>query len=102
MRWFKMMKTEKLQEVVLECYRELFKAAAPKGNFDKMMTSGEAKTPRFFMRYYLAEEKQQKIMEAVCKKHKLKPFEQRKVIGECALGCSPTVSKEAWEKERKA
>ena len=80
---------EYLWEICMEIYRKMFSEATPKANFDVLISTGEAKKEGFFMNYYLRKEKQEEIINAICKKHKLAKHEKEKVINEIYLGCSP-------------
>jgi len=62
---------EKISRVIMECYRELFKKAEPPADFDKLVKTGEAKKENFFMNYYLDDDIQERIIEEICRKHKL-------------------------------
>jgi hypothetical protein len=74
--------------------------ATPSADFDKLIESGEAKEPDFFMKYYLDLKKQDEIIDEICKKHKLNSLEKRKVSIEIHLGSAPNSSKKSWLKER--
>ena len=85
------MKTdEQLWEVTLQIYRQLYKEATPSADFDAMLKSGEAAKPQFFMKYYLPDTRTAKIIETVCKKHKLDKRDAQRVEGSIWLGSSPT------------
>jgi len=95
------MKTDKqLWKICKEIYREMFKRAEPKADFDVILDSVEGQEKEFFMKYFLESEKQEKIIDSICKKHKLKFWERRKVDVEVYLGCSPNTSKKTWKEHR--
>lgn len=79
----------KYQKIVQEIYREIYKRAKPKGDWNKMLKSGEAKMPNFFAKYYLDEHIQQVIITEICKKHKLTRREIDAIRTEVTLGSSP-------------
>lgn len=81
----------KNKEIMMEIYRRMFKEAKPSGNFNKMMKSGETKQEYFFMKYCLQQERQDEIVEEVCKENKIRnKFKIHQFKDSCALGCSPT------------
>lgn len=88
-------------EIIMETYRELYKAAKPSADFDELIKTGEAKKKDFFMRYYLNEEKLESIIEKVSKKYKLSSTERAGLGIEICLGSAPTSALEAWKKARK-
>jgi len=84
------MKTDKrLWNICREIYKELFRKARPSRDFDDIEKCGEGKKPNWFMKYYLPQETQTKIIEHHIKKHKLTGDEQKKVRFEMYLGCAP-------------
>ena len=84
------MKTDKrLWEICRKIYKELFKKARPSRNFDDIEKSDEGKKHNWFMKYYLPQETQTKIIERHMKKYKLTANEQKKVRFEMYLGCAP-------------
>ena len=74
----------------MDIYRQLYKEATPSADFDKMRKSGETAKPRFFMKYYLPDTRTAKIIETICKKHKLDKRDAQRVAGSIWLGSSPT------------
>lgn len=90
-----------MNNIVMEMYKELFKAAKPSADFEKMIKSGEASKPDWFMRYYLPMDKQQAIINKIAKKHKLNEMEKRGLSIEACLGSSPNSSIETWIEVRK-
>ena len=84
-----MKKKAELWKICKEIYREMFKEATPSVDFDKMVESGEAKKPEFFMKYYLSMKRQDDIINKFCKKYNIKGLEKRAIIKEVYLGCSP-------------
>lgn len=96
-----MRSNKKLMEIYIEIYRELFKAAKPSADFDKLIKTKTVKKPRWFFRYYLPMDKQIEITEKVCNKYKLDKRDRKKIELELFLGCTPVSSKEAWKEYRK-
>lgn len=89
------MKDQKLFEIVVDVLRRMYKKATPSADLDKLMKSGETKKPRWFMRYYLAMEMQQEILNDELKKYKLTDIEKRKIENTVWLGASPSCVREA-------
>ena len=78
-------------KVVMPIYKEMYKKATPKADIDKLIEDGTTKQERWFMKYYLSEEKQDEIIKKHCKG--LKKLEKKKVKFEVLLGASPTDTK---------
>ena len=83
------MKTdEKLWEICMKIYREAYRKAEPKADFDGLIKSGEAKKPDFFMKYYLPEKE---FAERVQRHTRgLGEMDRHKVSQEVYLGSGPT------------
>ena len=94
------MNLTKNEKMLLEIYKKMYKEAEPKADFDKMIKSGETKIREFFLGYYLSNERQEKIIESVCKKYKVDKMYIRKFKTEVMLGCSPTAIREVMLKKR--
>lgn len=80
---------EDLWDICLDIYRQMFKEAEPSADFDKMLASGEAKRPDFFMDYYLDQDRQDIIMAFQIGKHRLNRIQADAVRTEVCLGCAP-------------
>lgn len=80
---------KKLIEIVLDIYQEIYKEATPKADFRQLMKLGVVKQEGWFMDYSLSEQKQTKIIDKHCKKHRLTKKEKNRVGLEVTLGCSP-------------
>ena len=89
-------KDKKLWKICMDIYREAFKKAEPSADFDKLLTSGEAKKPQFFMRYFLEQEVQMGIFEKHTKKNKLSKHDAHRVCKEVTLGSLPNTSRKTW------
>ena len=83
----------------MEIYRQMYKEANPSANFDELIKVGETKKPDWFMKYYLPMERQEEILNEICKKHKCSKLERHQISKEIFLGCSPNSCKESWEYE---
>ena len=80
---------EKLWEICMDIYREMYKKSEPSADFDELIESGETKKPMWFMNYELEEDKASQIVQKHFEKNKLRKFERRKVSMEVFLGCAP-------------
>ena len=96
-----MKSNEKLWDICLEIYNKMYKEAKPSADFDKLMKLGITKKPNWFMKYFLPTEKQETILEKICKKYKLCEYEKRKIRTTVYLGSAPNSSEETWKKARK-
>ena len=83
------MKQEKIDEIIIEIYQELFSNSTPKGNFKKMIESGETKQEQFFLKYQCDENKQTEIIDRILNKYKVKGLLRRRFEKTIVLGCSP-------------
>ena len=86
---------KRIENAMLDCYRELFANSTPKGDFDKLME--EAELNEFgqkvipFMDYEIDEEDFETILEKYMndKSIKLSAYEKRGFSIAITLGCSP-------------
>ena len=86
---------ERIENAMLDCYRELFANSTPKGDFDKLMEEaelnewGQKVIP--FMYYELDEDLFQSILQKYIddKSLKLSKYEKRSFSISIHLGCSP-------------
>jgi len=86
-------------EIIMEIYRRLFKRAEPSANIDKIIKTGEGKKPNFFMKYYLSEKVQDKIIKEVLDKNKIKnKYKIQQFFTTILLGSAPNSSLENWKK----
>jgi hypothetical protein len=83
------------EKILFEIYRKLYKEATPSADFDKLLESGEASKPNFFMNYYLEEERIVEIIEEVCKKHRVPKLLRRNYSINVFLGAAPTSKKKS-------
>ena len=91
------------KKVCLPIYKELFKKSEPSGNFNEMMKSGETKEEGFFYKYYMPQDKIDNIinkhLKRLTQKLRIRKYEKNKIRTTILFGCSPTSSKERWEKK---
>lgn len=88
-------KKKRIENAMLDCYRELFAKSTPKGDFDKLME--EASTNEFgqkvipFMDYEIDEKDFDTILQKYIedKLLKLSKYEKRGFSISIHLGCSP-------------
>ena len=86
---------KRIENAMLDCYRELFANSTPKGDFDKLME--EASTNEFgqkvipFMDYEIDEKDFDTILQKYVddKLLKLSKYEKRRFSISIHLGCSP-------------
>lgn len=94
------MKKNKESEIILNIYRKMFKESTPSADFDKMMKSGETKENNFFMKYYLKDREQDKIIYEELSKHKRMPkWKKDRIARSIFLGCSPCSNIDSWVKD---
>jgi hypothetical protein len=79
---------------VLECYRRLYKASTPSGNFDELMAKAYVDEKGYkhipFNDYEIEDEHMQSIIEDVIKEYKIKPaYRQQAFKFTILLGASP-------------
>ncbi len=79
-----------LWNLCMEIYREMYRQATPSADFDQLIKEGITKQPNWFMKYYLPSDKQQEIIDQICKEHRCDKHEKRRIETEVFLGCSPT------------
>lgn len=88
-------KEKRIENAMLDCYRELFANSTPKGDFDAMMA--EAEKNEFgqlvipFMDYELEEDKFEEILQKYLNNKDLKfnEYQKRSFRTSIFLGCSP-------------
>jgi hypothetical protein len=91
----KISKAKRIDNAMLDCYRELFANSTPKGDFDAMMAEadknefGQLVIP--FMDYELEEAKFEEIVQKYMndKALKLSEYDKRSFSVSIHLGCSP-------------
>ena len=77
-------------KIALEIYTKMYKESTPKANLVKLMKSGETQKPDWFMKYYLAQERQIEIIDEILAKHKIKKeYLISKWHTEILLGAAP-------------
>jgi hypothetical protein len=91
------MNTNKIDDALFDCYRELFANSTPVGDFDKLVESatinerGQKEIP--FDDYEIPEQKFQDIISQTLKKHKVPKSLHQSFSVAIHLGCSPRFSK---------
>ena len=89
----------KMDEIIFECYRKMFKEAEPSVDFDKLYKKGITKKENFFMDYFLSIDRIGEICLEIAKENKLKKHITQQLLNTCMLGCSPTSCRETWKKK---
>jgi hypothetical protein len=88
---------KKLIELLFECYRELYRNASPRADFDALILSGITKKPSWYNLYYISHDT---LTEIVSKYEKMIPgqFDRTRFLTEVYLGSSPTekFNRYAW------
>jgi hypothetical protein len=90
------MKPGKIEEAVMECYRELFAASTPKGDFDELVENAEiidGKKHIPFMDYEISGTDMERIINNVADRYKIKGYTKRQFYVTIYLGCSPKTKK---------
>lgn len=80
---------EKLWDICMDIYREMYIHSTPTADFDKLISNGVTKNPMWFTDYILSLEKSESIINKHCTTHKLTKYEKSRVSQELYLGCSP-------------
>lgn len=75
--------------VCMEIYRQMYKEAKPRADFDKLMKEGITAKLDWFMKYYLSQRRQEEIIGEICRKYKINKNEKKRIMFEVYLGCSP-------------
>ena len=88
---------EKLWQICMDIYRELFKLATPSRDFDDVLNSEEVAKSEWYLAYYLNEERQRIVIEKYIKENRLSDYEAKKIRNEICLGCSPSYDKRVTE-----
>jgi len=79
-----------LWNICMQIYKEMYKEAKPSADFVELMNLGITKKENWFMNYYLSTEKQQQIINEICKAFKCSKQEKRIIENEIYLGSAPT------------
>lgn len=88
-----MMKQEKIDNAITECYRRLFKASTPQGDFDKLVEEaeiderGQKVIP--FMDYEIEEDVMDNIVEDIIEEYNVPKYLKDRFKTTIYLGCSP-------------
>jgi len=92
---------EKNDKIVLEMYRRMYAESEPKGDIDKIISTGEGKMPNFFLAYYLPQERVEEIVLEVCKEFNVPKKRWSEFLNEITLGSAPCSYKPRTEEVRK-
>lgn len=84
-----MKSNEKLIDICMDIYRDMYRQSIPPADFDKLISDGITKNKMWFMDYILSMDKCEEIINHHCKKHKLTKYEKKLISVEVYLGCSP-------------
>jgi hypothetical protein len=90
-----------LWQVCMEIYRKMYRHSRPPADFDKLIAKKETLKSGWYMGYYLRMDRQEDIIQQVCKSHGLSKREIHMVSKEVHLGSSPNTSLETWKDFRK-
>lgn len=96
-----MVTDNKLVEICIDIYKELYSKATPKADFNELRKTGEVKQKDFFMKYYLSQEEQAKIIEAHIKKNNLDFIDATQMRIALNMGHSPNTCMKTWEEARR-
>ena len=88
---------KKLDNVIIECYVELYKNSIPSVDFKKLMDDAvindNGQKVIDFNSYEIELEKMDKIIENITKKYKIKGWTKKMFTTTIYLGCSPNIKK---------
>lgn len=79
--------------IVIPIYVKMFDESEPQLNFYNLcegIKHGHKVSNDWFMEYYLSTERQQEIVDEICKEKKLTKRDKHKVSVSVFLGCSPS------------
>lgn len=95
-------KLDKDGRILLEIYKRMYAESDPPVDIMKIIESGEGQQDRWYMNYYLAEQRQLEIIDEVLKEFKVKPKWKRNAFKTTVLlGASPTSIKRENENKNK-
>ena len=84
------MRANKIDEIMLEIYRALYKEATPSANIDELIASGKSKKEGFFNNYYLEDSRQEEIIRDILKTKKVSKYYKKLIYRSIILGAAPT------------
>jgi len=92
-----MMKQEKIDNAITECYRRLFKASTPQADFDKLVEEAETNERGQkvipYMDYEIEEDVMYNIVEDIIEEYKFPKYLKDSFKTTIYLGCSPKTKK---------
>ncbi len=88
-------------KVFHEIYKRLFYEASPSQNYDEILEQNRKEPLKsgWFRKYYLDQDRQDKIVEEVCDEYGVKKWEVNSFKNAVAMGHSPVGVKDAWDGE---
>lgn len=90
--------TNREEQAILECYRRLFKASTPSGDFDKLLAQAEKNEINQkvipFMDYEIEKNTFDNIIQDIFEEYNIKKQRQRFFKTAILLGCSPKIKNE--------
>jgi hypothetical protein len=96
------MNVEKLREIQHEIYKELYRKAIPRADFDKLFESGYFQKERNWRNEFnIPSLTRRRIIDGICIKHNCTLSERRKIGTEVSLGFAPRDRFEKWQKNPK-
>ena len=93
-----MVSDKKWADMMETCYTLMYAEAEPPTTLEKLIVSGEGRTPSFFMKYYLDMDRQIEIINEVAKANRLSKDNKQTLSAGVLLGASPNSCRETWEK----
>jgi len=78
-----------VQRIGKEIKRELFKAATPSCDYDKLCKSPEVHKKHFYKKYYLEKEPRDQIIDEVCQRHDLSVQDTDLMRQSVTMSCCP-------------
>ena len=78
---------------MFEIYRRMYREAEPSADFDELLESGETAKPDWYGRYYLDNNRQDEIIEEVCRKYKVPKHDRLGISAAVHFGCAPSCAK---------
>lgn len=84
---------KKLESILWNIYRVLYKNSTPPANFDELVENAPIDEQKRkvidFMAYSIDIKLFDELMDAELNKHKLSKYEKQRIKTSCYLGCSP-------------
>jgi hypothetical protein len=91
------MKPNKIEKIILDIYRDLYKNSTPSADFDYLVETAELNDRHekiiHYMDYAIEETEYHKIVEKHLKRKKMSDYYKDSIRRTVLLGCSPTFKK---------